>query len=106
MAEEEKRNGASEALSFGASAAHTVQAALKTGKAVAGITKGAAAGGPYGAAAAALWTNRKLVGKAAAALAVLLMLPVIFVTMLPGVLEEIEEDFARSGADLPNRFFY
>ncbi len=71
---------------MGASAAHTVQAALKTGNAAAGITKGAAAGGPYGAAAAALWTNRKLVGKAAAALAVLLMLPVIFVTMLPGVL--------------------
>ena len=86
MAEEEKRNGASEALSLGASAAHTVQAALKTGKAAADITKGAAAGGPYGAAAAALWTNRKLVGKAAAALAVLLMLPVLFLTMLPGVL--------------------
>lgn len=146
MAEEEKRNGASEALSLGASAAHTIQAALKTGKTAAGITKGAAAGGPYGAAVAALWTNRKLVGKAAAALAVLLMLPVIFVTMLPGVLfdgygaayseadpgqpilnsgqaitehineityavnavlaealedvlEEIKEDFARSGAD-------
>lgn len=146
MAEEEKKNGASEALSFGASAAHTVQAALKTGKAAAGITKGAAAGGPYGAVAAALWTNRKLVGKAAAALAVLLMLPVLFLAMLPGVvfdgygdaysdadpdqpvlnsgsaitehvneityavnailtealedvLEEIEEDFAGSGAD-------
>ena len=86
MAEEEKKNGAQEALRFGASAAHTVQAALKTGRAAAGITKGAAAGGPYGAAAAALWTNRKLVGKTAAALAVFLMLPVVFVTMLPGVL--------------------
>lgn len=86
MAEEEKRNGASEALSFGASAVHTVQAALKTGKTAAGIAKGAAAGGPYGAAAAALWTHRKMVGKAAAALAVLLMLPVLFLSMLPGVL--------------------
>ena len=38
-------------LSQAASTAHTVYGAVKTGKVIAAAAKGAAAGGPYGAAA-------------------------------------------------------
>ena len=85
MAEEQK-NGLTEALETGASAAHLARGAIKAGKAVSGAAKGAAAGGPYGAAAGALWESRKHVGKILAAAAVLLMLPVLFVLMLPGLI--------------------
>ena len=53
----------SSALQTAAGAARTVQSAAKAGKAIAGAAKGAAAGGPYGAAAMAIWENRQLVGK-------------------------------------------
>lgn len=69
----------------GASAAGAIQGAVKTGKAIAGAAKGAAAG-PYGAAAGALWANRKTVGKIIAAAAILLLLPVLFILMLPGLI--------------------
>ena len=85
MAEEQK-NGLIEALETGASAAHLARGAIKVGKAVSGATKDAAAGGPYGAAAGALWEGRKSVGKFLAAAAVLLLLPVLFVLMLPGLI--------------------
>ena len=83
MAEEQK-NGLAEALETGASAAHLARGAIKAGKAVSGAAKGAAAGGPYGAAAGALWESRRSIGKILAAAAVLLLLPVLFVLMLPG----------------------
>lgn len=73
MAEEQK-NGLAEALETGASAAHLARGAIKAGKAVSGAAKGAAAGGPYGAAAGALWEGRKSVGKFLAAATVLLLL--------------------------------
>ena len=85
MAEEQK-NGLTEALETGASAAHLARGAIKAGRAVSGAAKGAAAGGPYGAAAGALWESRRSVGKILAAAAVLLMLPVLFVLMLPGLI--------------------
>lgn len=85
MAEEQK-NGLTEALETGASAAHLARGAIKAGKAVSGAAKGAAAGGPYGAAAGALWESRRSIGKILAAAAVLLLLPVLFVLMLPGLL--------------------
>ena len=85
MAEQQK-NGLEEALETGASAAHLTRGALKAGKAVSGAAKGAAAGGPYGAVAGALWEGRKSIGKFVAAAAVLLLLPVLFVLMLPGLL--------------------
>ena len=53
MAEEQK-NGLAEALETSASAAHLARGAIKAGKAVSGAAKGAAAGGPYGAAAGPL----------------------------------------------------
>lgn len=84
MAEEQK-NGLSEAVETGASAAHAVRGAVKAGKAVAASAKGAAVGGPYGAVAGALWSGRKHIGKIIAAVIALLMIPVLFVLMLPGL---------------------
>ena len=56
MPEEQGKKGAG-AVQKSAQAAHAVHGAIKTGKAVAGAAKGAAVGGPYGAAAAALWAR-------------------------------------------------
>ena len=82
---EDNKNKEQSAFSRAASAAGTARSALKTGKAVAGAAKGAAAG-PYGMLAAGLWENRKAVGKVLAAVAVLLMLPVLFILMLPSLI--------------------
>ena len=84
--EERQKNGLEEALETGASAAHLARGAVKAGKAVSGAAMGAAVGGPYGAAAGALWEGRKFAGKFLAAAAVLLLLPVLFVLMLPGLI--------------------
>ena len=84
MAEDNRKKEHS-ALSSAASAAGTAKSALKTGKAVAGAAKGAAAG-PYGMLAAGLWENRKVIGKVLAAFAALLMLPVLFILMLPSLI--------------------
>ena len=61
MAEEKNNNSNLAAKS--AQAANTVRGAVKTGKAIAGTAKGAAAGGPYGAVAGLVWGNRHLIGK-------------------------------------------
>lgn len=79
---EERDSGLHEA----ASVAKTVQSAVKTGKAISAAAKGAAAGGPFGAAAGAAWAARKPLGKILAACAVLLLLPVLFVLMLPSLI--------------------
>lgn len=70
-------------LSEAAGIAGNVNSAIKTGKAISAAAKGAAAGGPYGAALGAAWGARKHLVKIAAAAAVLLLLPVLFVLMLP-----------------------
>ena len=85
MAEEQK-NGLADAVETGASMAHTVRGAVKAGKAVAASAKGAAVGGPYGAVAGALWSARKHIGKIIVAVIALLMIPVMFVLMLPGLI--------------------
>ena len=85
MADEQK-SGASEVLEKGAAAANAVKGAVKTGKSVAKIAKGAAAGGPYGAIAGAIWENRKVIGKILIAATALLMIPVIFIMMLPSLI--------------------
>lgn len=84
--DENKKDGLPDALEAGASAAHTIHGALKAGKAVSSAAKGAAAGGPYGAVAGALWEARRHIGKIIVALAALLMIPVLFVLMLPGLI--------------------
>ena len=85
MAEEQKNNQSS-ALEQGANAAHTIQAAVKTGKAIANASKGAAVAGPYGAATGALWGARKHVGKIILAIIALFLLPVLVIMMLPGLI--------------------
>jgi len=83
---EENRNSASDAIQKGASAANAIRGAVKTGKAVAGAAKGAAVGGPYGAAAAAIWSNRKTLAKVIVVLIAVLLLPVVFILMLPSLI--------------------
>ncbi len=69
-----------------ASAAHTVHSALKTGKAIAAAAKGAAVGGPYGAAAGLALAAGQHGKKLLAAVTVVLLLPLLFVLMLPGLI--------------------
>ena len=73
-------------LEQAASAAHTVHSAVKTGKAVSAAAKGAAVGGPYGAAAGLALAAGQNGKKLLAAVAVVLLLPVLFVLMLPGLI--------------------
>lgn len=99
--DEQNKNGLSDTLEKGASAASTIQGAVKTGKAIAGAAKGAAAGGPYGAVAGALWANRKTVGKIIVAAAFLLLLPILFILMLPSLIFGGLTDAFSSGTDVP-----
>jgi len=79
---DQEKNGLSQA----ASTAQTIHGAIKTGKAIAAAAKGAAAGGPYGAAIGLALSAKQYAGKILAAAAVLLMLPVLFVLMLPSLI--------------------
>ena len=81
-----QENGMEEFSEASSAAAQAVRGAIKTGKAVSGAAKGAAVGGPYGAAAGLLWESRKHIGKIVTAVAVILMLPVLFVAMIPSLL--------------------
>lgn len=82
MAERREESG----LSKAASIAHTAHSAVKTGKAIAAAAKGASVGGPFGAVAGALWGAKHHLAKIVAAIAVLLMLPVLFILMLPSLI--------------------
>ena len=73
-------------LSQAASTAHTIHGAIKTGKAIAAAAKGAAAGGPYGAAIGLAVGAGKHVWKTIVAIIVALMLPVLFLLMLPALI--------------------
>ena len=73
-------------LEQAASAAHTVHGAVKTGKAIASAAKGAAVGGPYGSAAGLALAAGKHGKKLLVAAVVILLLPVLFVLMLPGLI--------------------
>lgn len=97
MAEEQK-NGLSEAVETGAMAAQAIHGAVKTGKAVSAAAKGAAVGGPYGAVAGAVLAGRRHIGKVVAAVTILIMLPVLFVLMLPGLLFGGLTDSGASGS--------
>lgn len=99
---DENRNGLSEAVETGASAARTIRGAIKTGKAISAAAKGAAAGGPYGAVAGAIWAGRKHIGKVLAAIAVLLLLPVLFVLMLPSLIfGGLTDAFSSTDPEVP-----
>ena len=73
-------------LEQAAGTAHTIHGAIKTGKAIASAAKGAAAGGPYGAVAGAVWGARKHLGTIAIVVVVILLLPVLFILMLPSII--------------------
>ena len=73
-------------LSQVAGTAHAIHGAIKTGKAIAAAAKGAAVGGPYGAAAGLALGAGRHAGKLLAVAAVLLMLPVLYVLMLPSLI--------------------
>lgn len=79
-------------ISRTASAAGAARGAVKTGKAIANLSKGAAAG-PYGMAAAGLWEGRHILAKAVAAMAAIFLLPVMFILMLPSLI------FGSNGLD-------
>lgn len=76
-----ERDGLSEV----AGAAHTVAGAVKTGKALSAAAKGTAIGGPYGAAAGIL-LGIKHHPRLISAAVFILLLPVLFVLMLPSVI--------------------
>ena len=81
----ENQNPASEPLQKSAQTAGMVRGAVKTGKAIAGAAKGAA-GGPYGIAAGFIWGSRKTIGKIVIVIVSLLMLPILFICMLPALI--------------------
>lgn len=100
--ENEQKNGLSEALETGSAVAHTVRSAIKAGKAISGTAKGAAAAGPYGAAVGAIWENRRLLGKIIVAMIALLMLPVMFLLMLPSLIfGGLSQAFSPAAPDMP-----
>lgn len=83
---ENQKNSADALLENSMSAANAVNGAAKTGKAASQIAKGAAAGGPYGAIAGAVWESRNVIGKIIIAVIALLMIPVVYVMMLPSLI--------------------
>lgn len=82
----EERNGLDDTLSVASTSASVVKGAVKTGKAIAAATKGASVAGPYGAVAGAVWGARKHLGTIAVVLVVILLLPVLFILMLPSII--------------------
>ena len=82
----DERNDLDDTLSVASTSASVVKGAVKTGKAIAAATKGASVGGPYGAVAGAVWGARKHLGMIAVVLVVFLLLPVLFILMLPSII--------------------
>ena len=78
---QQEKNG----VEYTAQAANIAKGALKTGKTLAGASKGAAFG-PYGMAAGLAWEGRKVIVKVAVVLVALLLLPVMILMMLPSML--------------------
>ncbi|MDR0917250.1 MAG: C39 family peptidase [Oscillospiraceae bacterium] len=99
---DDNRSGLSDAVEKGANTANAIRGAVKTGKAIAGAAKGAAAG-PYGMAAGVLWANKKHIGKIVLAAAVLLLIPILFILMLPSMIFGwIGSLFGSGGGATPN----
>lgn len=91
-----QRDSSSDSILKAAHAAGAAKGAVKTGKTLANMTKGGAAG-PYGMAAAGLWEGRHALLKVILAMAAALMLPILFILMLPSLI------FGGGGLnDVPN----
>lgn len=98
----QEKDSISEPLQKSAQAANTVRGAIKTGKAIADAAKGAAIGGPYGAVAGLVWENRKLIGKVILAVIAVLMIPILFICMLPSLIfGGLKSAFSPSDPDTP-----
>ena len=82
MGSESNSSGLNEAVAVGRTAAHTARTAAQIGKSIA---SGASKGGIWGAVAGAAWGARKHIGRALAVIVVLLMLPIMFILMLPAI---------------------
>ena len=83
-------------LEQGAKAAGAVNGAIKTGKAIAGASKGAAVGGPYGAIAGFIIDNPKIFIPIIA----VLMIPILIVCMLPPL---VFTDSANNAVDTDSK---
>ena len=86
MSENRNSNPVSEPLAKSTQAAQQIKGAIKAGKAMAGASKGAALGGPYGAIAGLVWENRELIVKIVVAACAVLLIPILFILMLPGII--------------------
>ena len=80
-----QNTGLDEAISVGTSAVSHLKA-LKTSLHISKIASGAAAGGPFGAVIGIAVHNKHTLAKAAAAIITVLMVPVLFLVMLPGLI--------------------
>ncbi len=67
-------------------AASTVNAGVKTGKAVAGIAKGAAVGGPWGAIISAAWSLRHTLFKILICVCMFVLILIITIVSLPSII--------------------
>lgn len=74
------------ALQKGLNAANTVRGAAKIGKSIAAASKGGAAGGWIGAAAAFAFENRKLLATITLGIVALMLLPIAVICMLPSII--------------------
>ena len=66
-------------------AASTVNAGVKAGKAVAGIAKGAAIGGPWGAVISAAWSLRNTLFKILICVCIFVLILIITIVSLPSI---------------------
>lgn len=85
MMEEEKNDNTFDTLSKDVSTANSIKGALKTGKSISSAIKGAALGNPI-IAADLVWKNRDLIKKIILIMIFLLILPILFITMLPSII--------------------
>ena len=82
----ENQSAISDVMQKGMRAANTVKGAVKVGKSIAAAAKGGSAGGWIGAVVAFAWENRRLVAAIIAGSIVIFLMPVIVVSMLPGII--------------------
>jgi len=88
-------------------AAHTIQASAEGGKAIAQLAAGTAAGGPVGAALAAVWSLRHTLWKIIICIAMLLVFLICVVVSLPSIVTNtmFRTDPDSVNADMPTDIY-
>ena len=88
-------------------AAHTIQASAEGGKAIAQLAAGTAAGGPVGAALAAVWSLRHTLWKITICIALLLVFLICVVVSLPSIVTNtmFRTDPDSVNADMPTDIY-